>query len=40
LNIYRAALGVVFNVWFRRVLALCFILYGVLLGFAHTPGRV
>ncbi len=35
----RAALGAVFNVWFRRLLALCFILYGVLLGTAHTPGR-
>lgn len=28
----RAALGAVFNVWFRRVMALCFIIYGVLLG--------
>jgi hypothetical protein len=36
----RAALGAVFNVWFRRLLALCFILYGLLLGFAHTPTRV
>ena len=36
----RAALGAVFNVWFRRLLALCFIIYGLLLGFAHTPTRV
>ncbi|MFD1158675.1 LysE family translocator [Roseovarius aestuarii] len=35
----RAALGAVFNVWLRRVLALCFIVYGVLLGSAATPGR-
>jgi homoserine/homoserine lactone efflux protein len=32
----RAALGAVFNVWFRRVMALCFIIYGVLLGTAQT----
>lgn len=35
----RAALGAVFNVWVRRVLAACFIIYGVLLGAATTPGR-
>ena len=35
----RAALGAVFNVWVRRVLALCFIIYGVLLGASSTPGR-
>ena len=34
----RAALNAVFNVWLRRVLASCFIVYGVLLGSAH-PGR-
>ena len=28
----RAALGAVFNVWFRRVMAVCFIIYGLLLG--------
>ena len=28
----RAALGAVFNVWFRRIMAVCFIIYGVLLG--------
>jgi len=35
----RAALSAVFNVWLRRTLALCFIIYGVLLGSAATPGR-
>ena len=35
----RAALGAVFNVWVRRVLALCFIVYGIALGSASTPGR-
>ena len=35
----RAALGAVFNVWLRRALACCFIIYGVLLGSAATPGR-
>ncbi len=34
----RAALGAVFNVWFRRALAVCFIIYGVLLGIAPAPG--
>lgn len=33
----RAALGAVFNVWVRRVLAACFIIYGVLLGTSATP---
>ena len=28
----RAALGAVFNIWVRRVMATCFIVYGVLLG--------
>ncbi len=28
----RAALGAVFNVWLRRGMALCFIVYGILLG--------
>ena len=32
----RAALGAVFNVWFRRVMALCFIIYGLLLGTAQV----
>ncbi|WP_120500312.1 LysE family translocator [Roseovarius sp. EL26] len=35
----RAAFGAVFNVWLRRGLAVCFIIYGVLLGAAATPGR-
>jgi len=35
----RAALGAVFNVWLRRILATCFIIYGILLGSAATPGR-
>ncbi len=35
----RAALGAVFNVWLRRGLAICFVVYGVLLGAAATPGR-
>lgn len=36
-GIGRAALGAVFNVWVRRVLASCFILYGVLLGSSAMP---
>ena len=36
----RAALGAVFNVWLRRALAGCFIIYGVLLGSVTTVGRV
>jgi len=39
-GIGRAALGAVFNVWVRRVMSLCFVIYGVLLGTAATPGRV
>jgi len=35
----RAALGAVFNTWFRRILAGSFVIYGVLLGSAATPGR-
>lgn len=35
----RAAFGAVFNVWLRRVLAACFVIYGLLLGSAATPGR-
>ena len=38
-GIGRAALGAVFNVWLRRVLSACFVVYGVLLGSAATPGR-
>ncbi len=36
-GIGRAALGAVFNVWLRRVLAGCFVIYGVLLASAATP---
>lgn len=35
----RAALGAVFNVWLRRALAVCFIIYGVALGSASVPQR-
>ena len=35
----RAALGMVFNMWLRRGLALCFVIYGVLLGSTALPGR-
>jgi homoserine/homoserine lactone efflux protein len=40
-GIGRAALGVVFNFWVRRIMAACFIIYGVLLGSTSVPqGRV
>ncbi|MGJ8616121.1 MAG: LysE family translocator [Sulfitobacter sp.] len=39
-GIGRAALGAVFNVWVRRVMAVCFVVYGALLGASSTPGRV
>ena len=35
----RAALGAVFNTWFRRAMAVCFIVYGVLLGTSSLPAR-
>lgn len=35
----RAALRTVFNVWVRRVMAVCFVIYGVLLGTSSTPAR-
>ena len=35
----RVALGALFNIWLRRALATCFILYGMALGSAATPGR-
>ena len=35
----RAALGAVFNVWMRRLMGLCFVIYGVLLGAASVPQR-
>lgn len=34
----RAALGAVFNIWLRRGMAVCFVVYGILLGTA-TTGR-
>lgn len=33
----RSALAAVFNVWVRRLLAVCFVIYGVLLGFSDLP---
>ena len=33
----RAALGAVFNVWIRRIMATAFIIYGVLLGTSAAP---
>ena len=39
-GIGRAALAAVFNVWIRRIMAVCFIIYGVLLGSTSAPGRV
>lgn len=38
-GIGHAAVGAVFNVWFRRVMSVCFVIYGVLLGSSSTPGR-
>ncbi|MEL6450481.1 MAG: LysE family transporter [Pseudomonadota bacterium] len=38
-GIGRAALGAAFNIWVRRVMSVCFVIYGVLLGAAATPGR-
>jgi homoserine/homoserine lactone efflux protein len=35
----RTALAAVLNVWLRRGLAMCFVVYGVLLGMSSTPGR-
>lgn len=35
----RAALSAVFNTWVRRIMAACFIIYGLLLGSAAMPGR-
>jgi homoserine/homoserine lactone efflux protein len=39
-GIGRAALGAVFNVWVRRVMAVCFIIYGVALGSSQVPERM
>lgn len=38
-SIGRAALGAVFNVWFRRIMSACFVVYGVLLGSSSLPER-
>lgn len=38
-GIGRAAMGAVFNIWVRRVMAVCFIIYGALLGASSAPGR-
>ncbi|AVL52995.1 LysE family translocator [Roseobacter denitrificans] len=35
----RAALDAVFSVWLRRILASCFVIYGLLLGLSNAPGR-
>lgn len=35
----RAALGAVFNVWFRRTMAVCFVIYGILLGASNPMER-
>lgn len=35
----RLALGAVLNKWFRRGMALCFVVYGVLLGASTTPTK-
>lgn len=35
----RAAMGAVFNTWVRRGMAVCFMIYGVLLGVSTTPVR-
>ena len=35
----RMALGAVANVWFRRAMSICFILYGLLLGASSAPTR-
>jgi homoserine/homoserine lactone efflux protein len=39
-GIGRAALGAVFNIWIRRTMAVCFVIYGVLLGSTSLPERV
>ena len=35
----RSAISAILNIWVRRVMAACFVVYGVLLGSASTPGR-
>lgn len=34
----RLAYGAVMNLWFRRFMALCFVAYGLILGFSSGPG--
>jgi len=36
----RVAMGAVLNVWFRRIMAIFFVIYGTLLGATALPGRV
>ena len=38
-GIGRSAMNAILNVWVRRVMAACFVVYGVALGSASTPGR-
>ena len=38
-GIGKAALGAVFNAWVRRMMAVCFVIYGALLGAASIPER-
>lgn len=35
----RLAMGAVLNVWFRRFMSACFVIYGLLLGATALPGR-
>ncbi len=38
-GIGKAALGAVLNTWVRRLMSACFVIYGILLGSASSPGR-
>ncbi|WP_298294513.1 LysE family translocator [uncultured Litoreibacter sp.] len=38
-GIGRSAMSAILNVWVRRVMAVCFVIYGVALGSASTPER-
>jgi homoserine/homoserine lactone efflux protein len=35
----RSAMSAILNIWVRRVMAACFVIYGLALGNASTPGR-
>ncbi|MCY4335647.1 MAG: LysE family translocator [Litoreibacter sp.] len=35
----RSAMSAILNIWVRRVMATCFVIYGVLLGITSSPGR-